>query len=288
MTIVEMITLEPRKELTGKHIDTKIEFRVNVNKITIHVYNSRQKLLVQGSKCEWFVDNFLEPFLKDRIEKKMPQIDNINEEVKSALKPKPKKSMGSHDTLQEHGESINCDKCDFSTEEADKLRSHIVENHTENVFHGLEIQTHQIQQQENRLLSEIQLTCNKCDETFIHENDLTRHTQLHTFADRISLNFHVCRACGKTVSSKDLKIQCTKCIFIYHKKCTDRREARGNWKTSLWKCHKCSNLAEVPAITAAENNDTRGGLNPEADVFLPNHALVSPQKRIQKEPSLTG
>ena len=47
---VEMITLEPRKELTGKHIDTKIEFRVNVNKITIHVYNSRQKLLVQGSK----------------------------------------------------------------------------------------------------------------------------------------------------------------------------------------------------------------------------------------------
>ena len=68
-----MITLEPRKELTGKHIDTKIEFRVNVNKITIHVYNSRQKLLVQGSKCEWFVDNFLEPFLRDRIEKKLTE-----------------------------------------------------------------------------------------------------------------------------------------------------------------------------------------------------------------------
>ena len=58
-------------------MDTKIHFKVNGNKIIIHVYNSRQKLLVQGSKCEWLVDNYLEPYLKERIDRKLLEIENI-------------------------------------------------------------------------------------------------------------------------------------------------------------------------------------------------------------------
>ena len=74
---VEKITIDPRKELTGQYMDTKIHFKVNGNKIIIHVYNSRQKLLVQGSKCEWLVDNYLEPYLKERIDRKLLEIENI-------------------------------------------------------------------------------------------------------------------------------------------------------------------------------------------------------------------
>ena len=37
---VEKVAIDPRTELTGKHIDTKIHFKVNGSKIVIHVYNS--------------------------------------------------------------------------------------------------------------------------------------------------------------------------------------------------------------------------------------------------------
>ena len=64
---VERVAIDPRKELTGKHIDTKIEFKVNGSKIVLHVYNSKQKISIQGSKYLWFVDNYLDPFFKLRI-----------------------------------------------------------------------------------------------------------------------------------------------------------------------------------------------------------------------------
>ena len=58
---VERITIDPRRELSGKHVDTKIEFKINCSKLVLHVYKSRQKITIQGSRCMWFVDNYLEP-----------------------------------------------------------------------------------------------------------------------------------------------------------------------------------------------------------------------------------
>ena len=75
---VERVTLAPRKELSGRHVDTKIEFKVGGGKVLVHIYNTRQKLLIQGRKYKWFVDNYLEPFFKLRIMKCMPEIRKIN------------------------------------------------------------------------------------------------------------------------------------------------------------------------------------------------------------------
>ena len=66
---MERVTIDPRVELSGMHVDTKIEFKVNGGKIVINVYNSKQKLTIQGRKYEWFVDSYVEPFLKLRIAK---------------------------------------------------------------------------------------------------------------------------------------------------------------------------------------------------------------------------
>ena len=49
---VERISIDLRKELTGKHVDTKIEFKVDGLNILVHVYNTKQKLMVQGSKAK--------------------------------------------------------------------------------------------------------------------------------------------------------------------------------------------------------------------------------------------
>ena len=43
----------------------KIDFNVNGEKITMHVYNSTQRITIQGKKYKWFVDHYIEPFFKD-------------------------------------------------------------------------------------------------------------------------------------------------------------------------------------------------------------------------------
>ena len=45
---VERVTIDPRKELSGKYVDTKIEFNVSGDKIVVHVYNTKQKKTIQG------------------------------------------------------------------------------------------------------------------------------------------------------------------------------------------------------------------------------------------------
>ena len=129
-------------------MDTKIHFKVNGNKIIIHVYNSRQKLLVQGSKCEWLVDNYLEPYLKERIDRKLLEIENINKGVKEALKPKHQKKMIRSESVKGKEEKVKCDKCKFSTLVAKDLRLHIIEKHSTNIFQGHELDS-QIQQIEH-------------------------------------------------------------------------------------------------------------------------------------------
>ena len=296
---VEKITIDPRKELTGKHIDTKIHFKVNGNKIIIHAYNSRQKLLVQGSKCEWFVDNYLEPYLKERIKKKMCEIENINNGVKEAIRPKQNKKTKKSESLEEHEERLKCDKCEYITRVAENLRRHIVEKHSTNIFQGinLESQIQQIQHLEPRC-DEVQeppvkdmnitkLYCNKCETTFSQQSELERHVELHSFADNLSQAFHICRSCEKPVDKRDLKIQCSKCIHMFHKRCTDRKDARGNWKLQTWSCKLCSPTSNVPAIAIDHQDFSRDNLNPDAVVFLPNNVEVAP-KPTAKQPTFTG
>ena len=138
---VERVAVDPRKELSGKHVDTKIEFKVNKQKILIHAYNSTQKLTIQGKKYKWFVDSYLEPFLKARITNSLPQIEQINLSVRACLNTKNQTNHPDFDTLDENVEIMICDKCSFETKNATDLREHIPKYHTENLFQGLELQS---------------------------------------------------------------------------------------------------------------------------------------------------
>ena len=138
---VERVLIDPRKELTGKHIDTKIEFKVGGGKILIHAYNTKQKMIIQGKKYKWFVDNYLEPFLKRKILSCLPQIEETNKTVLEKLKTNKRKPHSTEkQSLDEEAEIITCDKCTFTTTIAECLREHIISHHTVNVFRGLDIQ----------------------------------------------------------------------------------------------------------------------------------------------------
>ena len=82
---VERVSVESRKELSGKYVDTKLEFKVNKEKIVIHVYNTKQKMTIQGKKFKWFVDLYLEPFLKLKIKNNIDEIREINKKIINSL-----------------------------------------------------------------------------------------------------------------------------------------------------------------------------------------------------------
>ena len=82
-----------------------------------------------------------------------------------------------------------------------------------------------------------------------------------------------------------MKIQCSKCIFVFHKRCTDRKDARRNWRSSFWSCQRCSFTPIIPAITSDQQEAAGDTLNPDA--FLPNDAAVIPSV-VQKQPTFTG
>ena len=138
---VERVAIDPRTELSGKHVDTKIEFKVNRSKLVIHAYNTRQKLTIQGKKHKWFVDNYLEPFFKLRISNSMVQIEEINREVLSNLNPNLRTTSHEENTLDEDAEIIQCDKCDFSTIDGNLFRKHISSLHQVNLFQGLNFES---------------------------------------------------------------------------------------------------------------------------------------------------
>ena len=119
--------------------------------------------------------------------------------------------------------------------------------------------------------------CNKCEETFTSQEKFENHTELHYYADNLSLAFHVCRICSKTVKSNDLSIQCSKCIHYFHKKCTSKKESRGNWKSSPWTCQLCG---PVPVYYSLQT------LNPNAKTF--SASAEPPSGERMKLPTLSG
>ena len=285
---VERTQIDSRKELSSKFVGSKVDFKVNNDeKVTIHVYNTRQKLTIQGKRFKWFVDNYLETFLKIRISKSMEDIEAINKRILTELSPDINSRVKEKTSLDEEVETVNCDICKFSTSSPDNLRKHIVDEHTVNLFKGLSFQklkqielteknkvpTKSLSSQESDNINiddemnedndEILLqgdedvkNCGKCEETFTIQEDYDKHIELHLYADKLSLAFHICRVCNKTVKSNELSIQCSKCIHYFHKKCTSKKESRGNWKSSSWTCQICGPGPDSHSLQTLDPNAT--------------------------------
>ena len=64
---LRIIEAEEGKDVSARHVDTKIVMMFDNEKVVIHAYNTTQNVSVQGRKREPFVQNILEPFLLTMI-----------------------------------------------------------------------------------------------------------------------------------------------------------------------------------------------------------------------------
>ena len=73
------------RENSGKHVNTKIVFFADRDKIVCHLYNTTQLILINGRGYKKFVELFLKPFLVAKIDECIDQIEESNDQVVKKL-----------------------------------------------------------------------------------------------------------------------------------------------------------------------------------------------------------
>ena len=59
---IQIASVDLGKEISGKHIDSKVVFYVNRDKVVCHLYNTTQLILVNGHGYANFIEIFLKPY----------------------------------------------------------------------------------------------------------------------------------------------------------------------------------------------------------------------------------
>ena len=113
---IKILDAEEGKDLSARHMDTKIIALFDQEKIVIHAYNSTQNVMIQGKPREKFVFNFFEPLFQHEIELSLDSISKFNEDVKESLGSKKiNKSSG--------GGGLNCPYCSKKYSSKSNLRT---------------------------------------------------------------------------------------------------------------------------------------------------------------------
>ena len=110
------------KENTGKHVNTKVVFFADREKVVCHFYNTTQLILINGHGYKKFIDLFLKPFLVSKIY----EIEQFNDDVIKKLGPKTVKR---NDIKLKRGPSFPCHSCDFAAKSIPTLKKHKKNEH---------------------------------------------------------------------------------------------------------------------------------------------------------------
>ena len=117
--VIHVTELRCGKEQGGMVVDVLIKFEVNGNNIVTHCYNTKQKLLINGSGYRDFVRHYLEPYFKETIEGNLLKIQNYNRAVTETFGKMKRK-----DVKFRPGSKLACKKCDFAADDTSNMSTH--------------------------------------------------------------------------------------------------------------------------------------------------------------------
>ena len=113
------------KDQGGLAVDVLTKFESNGNNVVIHCYNTKQKMLVNGSGYSEFVKKYLEPYLKESIEENLLQVQNFNKVVTENLGKTQRKNV-----KYRPGSKLSCHKCEFTADDTSNMSTHRKITHT--------------------------------------------------------------------------------------------------------------------------------------------------------------
>ena len=193
------------KEINGKHVNTKVVFFADRDKIICHLYNTTQLILVNGHGYKKFIDLFLKPFLSTKITEYLEDIEEFNDEVMKKLGSKTvrrssvklKKSpifpcnscefaAKSMSTLKNHRRAehilqISTNSRDFEAQKQSTRNNSIVENLMLENITITDISQEVITVEENAVNTgrEVNIVCTTCQHELFEEDDYQEHMRNH-------------------------------------------------------------------------------------------------------------
>ena len=90
---IRVVEFHAGHELNNRHIDTKVVFAVNGQKVVMHCYNSTQNLKLDGAAHTLFLEKFLRPLLSAQIDDFREEIEIYDKNVIASLNSSPKGPM---------------------------------------------------------------------------------------------------------------------------------------------------------------------------------------------------
>ena len=119
--IIQVGGIKSGKDTTGKNVVNQGVFLADRNKIVCHLYNTTCLILVNGHGYKHFIDIFLKPFFKAKIDAFPNEIQKVNAEVIEKLGPKTVKRSS---IKFKRGSSFPCNQCDYAFKSISSLGNH--------------------------------------------------------------------------------------------------------------------------------------------------------------------
>ena len=124
--IIKVGGIETRKEMKDKHVNTKIVFLADRDKIVCHLYNTTQLILINGRGYQKFIDLFLKPFFTTKIDECIEEIEQMNNEIVKKLGARMVKRS---DIKLKKGPAFPCNECGYTSKSVAHLKKHKVLEH---------------------------------------------------------------------------------------------------------------------------------------------------------------
>ena len=192
---IKIVSVELGKEAGGKHIDTKVVFSANSDKIVAHLYNTTQRILVNGQGYEQFIRLFLKPYFESKLSGNIQNIENFNKEVLAALSGKRKAVTRPTRSVRYKAMTARptCTQCDESFTNKSMLGVHTKSTHKLSARNG-SVNTSNFPVVDDLSLMEVSLeynmpgvleleeecsvvsyNCGKCSDVFVTAEELEAH-----------------------------------------------------------------------------------------------------------------
>ena len=127
---IKIVSVELGKEADGKHIDTKIVFSADRVKVVCHLYNTTQRILVNGKGYDKFIQIFLKPYFELKLSQNIQDIEIFNKDVVAVLSGKRKAVTRPTRSVRYKARTRpTCNQCDESFIDKSMLGAHTKSTH---------------------------------------------------------------------------------------------------------------------------------------------------------------
>ena len=163
--VIKVSGIKSGKDVNGMCVVSQVVFYIDRDKVVLHLYNTTQRILINGHGYENFIEIFVKPFFETKVQSCPTEIQTINEEVLQKFGPKTVKRS-------------NVNSCDFACKTLSALNKHRNNDHALSFNNGKNLLGPRHSTRNNSIMMVEDLSITEIpDESITLEEDCPPHTE---------------------------------------------------------------------------------------------------------------